>query len=68
MERLWGGGGDEEEGGMAHPALLTTGADGVLRLWVEVQTVIVLSVVSENFIELFEVSKSCTHPSAPMPI
>lgn len=38
MERLWGGAGDDEEGGAAHPALLTTGADGALRLWVEVRT------------------------------
>lgn len=36
MERLWGSAGEEEEGGGAHPALLTTGADGVLRVWVEV--------------------------------
>jgi hypothetical protein len=37
MERLWGNAADDEEGGAAHPALLTSGADGVLRLWVEVR-------------------------------
>ena len=39
MERLWGSAGDGEEGGAAHPALLTTGADGVLRVWIEARTV-----------------------------
>ena len=37
VERLWGAAADDDcGGGGAHSALLTTGADGVLRAWVEV--------------------------------
>lgn len=49
MERLWGGSGDEEDGGMTHPALLTTSADGVLRLWVEVRSMTYTLVELESF-------------------